>query len=155
MVKMNEVAFKKAYDEFAGRKTKLPTKEKLFFAIRTYLEHAHKHTVTQEQMDAWTDKSNPPINECNYYSTQHSTTAHNECNVIAGCTNPAHRTQNTLPKTLEQERDEHVFWTRQHYGNESANKIKSIYDENIAIQSNQNRTECLVAGSGHDMEQVT
>jgi len=43
MVEMNEAAFKKAYDAFAGTKKKFPTKEKLFFAIRTYLEHANKH----------------------------------------------------------------------------------------------------------------
>lgn len=32
----------------------------------------HKHTVTQEQMDAWTDKRNSPLNECNHYATQNS-----------------------------------------------------------------------------------
>lgn len=41
-------------------------------------------------------------------------------------------------KALEQERDEHVLWTKQHYGNKSADKIKAIYDEGIAIQSSQN-----------------
>ena len=49
-----------------------------------------------------------------------------------------HPNKQSLPKTLEQERDEHVHWTRCHYGEESAKKIKAIYNEGIAAQSTQN-----------------
>jgi hypothetical protein len=49
MVEMNEAAFKKAYDAFAGKKSNMPTKEKLFFAIRTYMEHANKHPSPEKR----------------------------------------------------------------------------------------------------------